>query len=243
MSSCLMCGKEFVGKRISKVYCSTKCVRLASKQRLNNIDNIIEIRKCRECGEEFKTSDSRKVFCKPRCKFSYRNRMKPKKQQPDRECKVCKKIFSPIPTQGSGSVCCSPECTEENILILQRARLQRERDSNGNEKFISKGSIWAKEDRLRNPDKYRDKDLQRHYGITLDEFNEMLEKQNGVCAICGNPETIVDKKTGNIRALAVDHCHKEGHVRALLCTGCNQGLGNFKDSIELLNKAITYLAT
>jgi dihydroorotase-like cyclic amidohydrolase len=51
----------------------------------------------------------------------------------------------------------------------------------------------------------------------------------------------MDKRTGKIRALAVDHDHKTGKVRALLCRNCNTGLGNFQDSPELLKTAIQYL--
>lgn len=240
MSECLMCGKEFVGKRITKAYCSTKCVRLASRKRLSK-ESVVEKRKCKECGKEFETTYLQQLFCEPRCKFTYRNRIKPKKQHPDRECKHCGKVFTPTPVKGFGNVCCSPECTEEHILTLQRARLTRERNAYNGDKFVSKGSIWAAKDRLENPDKYRDQDLQRSYGITLETYNKMLEAQGGVCKICGKPETAYEKKTGKVRALAVDHCHTKGHVRSLLCTGCNQGLGNFKDSIELLEKAVEYL--
>jgi len=83
--------------------------------------------------------------------------------------------------------------------------------------------------------------LKKQYGITLDEYDPMLEQQKGVCAICGEKETNLDTRTGRIFELAVDHCHETGKVRGLLCTKCNTGLGAFKDSVELLNKAINYL--
>ena len=59
----------------------------------------------------------------------------------------------------------------------------------------------------------RDYDLKHYYNITLAEYDQMFEDQKGVCAICGNPE--------NNRRLAVDHDHKTGKVRGLLCTRCN----------------------
>jgi hypothetical protein len=68
-----------------------------------------------------------------------------------------------------------------------------------------------------------------------------MELQKGTCAICRKPEVVMDKKVGRLRNLAVDHCHGKGHVRGLLCQGCNQGLGNFKDSPEILLAAIKYL--
>lgn len=78
-----------------------------------------------------------------------------------------------------------------------------------------------------------DRQLQRHYGITLEEYNAMLEKQNGVCAVCGKPP--------NGRRLHVDHDHKTGAVRGLLCSGCNTALGDVNDSMDILQRLIKYL--
>lgn len=69
----------------------------------------------------------------------------------------------------------------------------------------------------------------------------MLEAQNGVCAICGKPESRRSKKTGHIYALHVDHDHKTGDIRGLLCHHCNAGLGHFADNVEAMEKAIAYL--
>jgi Recombination endonuclease VII len=81
----------------------------------------------------------------------------------------------------------------------------------------------------------------KYFGITLSDFNQMLKNQNGVCAICSNPETKKSSKSDRIRELNVDHDHKTGKTRGLLCSECNSGLGRFKDSIEILGKAINYL--
>ena len=75
----------------------------------------------------------------------------------------------------------------------------------------------------------------RRYGISIDEYAELYRKQNGVCAICKS------KETGHKKRLSVDHCHETGEIRGLLCNSCNVGLGRFKDSIDLLTKAIEYL--
>ena len=76
--------------------------------------------------------------------------------------------------------------------------------------------------------------LKRDYGITLQQYNEMLETQGGVCAIC--------KKTcSRGKQLCVDHCHVTGEVRMLLCPRCNVGLGSFGDDPALLKEAIQYL--
>jgi hypothetical protein len=75
--------------------------------------------------------------------------------------------------------------------------------------------------------------LQNTYGITQEEYDAQLVRQNYGCAICGSESTK--------RKLAVDHCHATGKVRNLLCGPCNTGLGQFKDNPELLDKAAEYL--
>ena len=81
--------------------------------------------------------------------------------------------------------------------------------------------------------------LKSMYGITLDLYRTMFSKQNGRCAICRKSE--IQKIRGKIKALSVDHCHKTGKVRGLLCDSCNNGLGRFKDSLKLLALAMEYL--
>lgn len=79
--------------------------------------------------------------------------------------------------------------------------------------------------------------LKSNYGLTIDDYNELLESQNNVCAICGKEEA----RKGRKLPLVVDHCHTTDVVRGLLCQGCNLGLGHFKDDIDALEKAIVYL--
>lgn len=94
--------------------------------------------------------------------------------------------------------------------------------------------------RAMNPDKTKDRDLRRKYGITLADWQKMYDEQGGVCKICGTPETKVDRRQGVVRSLSVDHCHGTGKVRGLLCSDCNTAIGLFKHSEGLLNKAIKY---
>lgn len=83
--------------------------------------------------------------------------------------------------------------------------------------------------------KERDRHLRRTFGITSEDFNQMLDKQSGSCAIC----LITECKSGV--AFAVDHCHTTGAIRGLLCRDCNTSLGKFNDNIETLERAILYL--
>lgn len=78
------------------------------------------------------------------------------------------------------------------------------------------------------------------FGITPEQYLEMLEAQDGLCAICERPERSTDKK-GWTKALAVDHDHDTGAIRGLLCANCNKGIGNLGDSVETLIAAAAYL--
>jgi len=72
----------------------------------------------------------------------------------------------------------------------------------------------------------------RKYKLTVEFTEKLLSKE--VCDICGSPPT-------PRRRNCIDHCHTTGQVRGLLCEDCNKGLGRFKDSPDLLGKAIKYL--
>lgn len=82
--------------------------------------------------------------------------------------------------------------------------------------------------------------LKSRWGLTVDEFDSILEKQDGVCAICGQQEPTLDK-FGNPKRLSIDHNHKTKKIRKLLCSYCNRGLGFFQDDSTLLLKASLYL--
>jgi hypothetical protein len=101
---------------------------------------------------------------------------------------------------------------------------------------------WAREDRKRNPRKHKDITLRKSFGIGIDEFEAMQKAQDNKCAICNKTEKAKNPKTGEVRELAVDHCHNTGRVRSLLCTNCNTGLGGFMDDVQLLRKAVEYLS-
>ena len=94
--------------------------------------------------------------------------------------------------------------------------------------------------RLKYPERIKNHDLRSNHGIMLEEYNRMLELQNNVCAICGEPETSkeVNRK---VKSLAVDHNHKTGKIRGLLCGKCNKAIGLLQDNTELLQSAINYL--
>lgn len=89
------------------------------------------------------------------------------------------------------------------------------------------------ENRIRDAKTSKDNAYKKKYGMTLQDALGMLKSQNDACAMCAKQLTV---KTMN-----VDHCHKDGFVRGILCTGCNTGLGLLGDSIDGLKNAMDYL--
>jgi hypothetical protein len=85
----------------------------------------------------------------------------------------------------------------------------------------------------RRPEASRKARLKHFYGITPEAVEQMIEKQKGACACCGASD----------RRLVVDHCHKTGRVRGMLCSQCNVGIGYFGDCADRLLKAIAYLTS
>ncbi len=79
----------------------------------------------------------------------------------------------------------------------------------------------------------------RVYGLTIEKYLDMAEKQNFVCAICGKENFAMGEKHTGL--LVVDHNHATGEVRGLLCHNCNRALGLMQDTPELLRKAASYL--
>jgi hypothetical protein len=76
----------------------------------------------------------------------------------------------------------------------------------------------------------------RSYGITESEYNTIAESQNWKCKVCDQAHELIQ-----FSRLVVDHCHKNGGVRGLICQGCNMALGNAKDNPEILRKLADYL--
>ena len=86
-----------------------------------------------------------------------------------------------------------------------------------------------------NPERTRNNDLKRNYGITITEHRQMFEEQNGACAICKG------EGNGKWKKLCVDHDHSTGKVRELLCRNCNMVLGQVGDNVSILEEMIKYL--
>lgn len=103
------------------------------------------------------------------------------------------------------------------------------------------------ESKRRRPRQVRSAWMLRRYGITLEQFEELIQEQNGQCRICERgitTETQLDaqmKRRATVNTAVVDHDHATGKVRGALCMLCNRGLGDFKDNVSALERAVEYL--
>lgn len=119
----------------------------------------------------------------------------------------------------------------DNFQIKPRAKFDRS---------TLEGRVAYYRDRSKTDrDRYRGHELLSKFGITLDQYREMLVAQKGVCAVCKQPETAM--RNGQVMALSVDHCHATGAIRGLLCRDCNHSLGKFKDDPARFHSAANYI--
>jgi hypothetical protein len=115
----------------------------------------------------------------------------------------------------------------------RQARKLAENPEYARAQWVKRAIAWKR----RNPDRvriYHEITKLRQYGLTREDYQRMLDAQNGVCGICGGLCS-----TG--KRLGVDHDAATGRVRGLLCGSCNNGIGRFHHSVEKLQAAIRYL--
>lgn len=124
------------------------------------------------------------------------------------------------------------------IYAREYRRLNPEKTREANRKWRAENLDWLRESfkewAAKNPMKLENNRL-RKYGLTIKKWKRLLAKQGGACCICHETS-----KPGKPR-LAIDHDHKTGKVRGLLCSRCNTALGLLRDSAEIVQAAANYL--
>lgn len=115
------------------------------------------------------------------------------------------------------------------VKELKREVRRREQQLRNMTKAANDGQVTAKQRRA--PYAHGAVSRAKKYGITQESYMELLEIQQHRCAICGDT---MDKP-------CVDHSHTHGHVRGILCTRCNTGLGMFRDNVRFMERAIKYI--
>lgn len=132
-------------------------------------------------------------------------------------CKLCNKKFI---VSRKHRVYCSSKCSKKANDAVQR------------QWYVANKTLVLERGK-NNPNKsynYRKYVLKKKYNLTPEQHSKMILKQRGLCVICKKP-----------KKLFVDHSHKTGKVRGLLCPHCNSALGFFDDSVSILKRALRYL--
>lgn len=114
------------------------------------------------------------------------------------------------------------------------ARSKRYYDKNA-AKIVAYSRKWKQDNKEQAKKSDKNWQLKRYYGISLEDYNKLLEQQKGCCAICKKNESKFKK------GLVVDHDHKTGEVRSLLCPNCNFAIGYAQEDIVILEAMIKYL--
>lgn len=109
------------------------------------------------------------------------------------------------------------------MAMCKECTVERQR-----ELYVSRG--------YRSQEAKRRRHLKRRFGISLEQYEDMFEKQRGRYFLCGKPPGPND-----FGILDLDHCHKTKKIRKLLCRGCNLGLGGFRDNPTVLRRAAKYV--
>lgn len=227
--SCSFCGSE---KVIARGYCSPCYTRLRRNGSLEK-KNIPNTGKCFECDQP--------VMARGLCSLHYARQQHPLRN-------TWRLIRSRYPGD-------TPKKWERFDAFLadvgerptERHQLRRVHDD---KPYSARNVRWVEPVLNENKDYFtpeeralyvREWTLNRKYNIGKIEYDAMLEKQNGVCAICCEAEVFVNKKTGRFQEFSVDHDHTTGAVRGLLCMRCNRMLGYGRDDRNILSRAIAYL--
>jgi len=196
-----------------------------------NVDKNLE-----DFNKDPRNSDGRSGICRA-CKIesgrARREQLAKTTQRSAPTAKACSECTTTKPidefykdkvcVDGHSSIC--KECKTKKVYAWREANKDRYN--------ASQRAFQAKVD----PEKKYGAEIKRRYGCTLEQYNEMLVAQGGRCAVSGTLHNPAEKKG----RLYVDHDHKTGKVRQLLCGACNSLLGYAEDKIETLEAAIAYL--
>lgn len=193
----------------------------------NSTDLFSDRKICERCKEDKHVSDF--AFCK----YSQATRLRA-------TCKVCDS--NPLPKTPGFKTC--KDCG----LLLPLSDFYEHRCSSNKKLYPDSRCKACANHKRKNYEQSKPRKecsrrnwLKHFYGLTVAQYEAMAKAQLYLCAICGKPESRLDKD-GKPKNLCVDHCHATDKVRELLCSLCNHGLGHFLDDPRILHKAIEYLA-
>ncbi len=196
------------------------------------------VRQCPECGNEFSSRKWNAVLCSRRCNDAAHVKRQRAKVEATREVKACKQCGVNLAGLRLDATFCSTSCSTTwrnartgEALLASKAALNRTCTGCGGPiPPARRGNALYCSPTCKSTSR-------RHqaYGLTKAEL-DLLLSQHEQCAICGTSDW-------GERGPQVDHCHLMGPVRGILCSNCNQGLGRFRDSPDLLRAAAAYIDT
>lgn len=129
-------------------------------------------------------------------------------------------------------------CTQERLLCDFHTAKRNKDGYQGHCKSCQaeKSKLWKQENHERAYISNKAWELRTKYGMSIEEYDELLALQDNKCACCQ-----VRAPVGTRRPFNVDHDHGTGRVRGILCPSCNSGIGHLSDSLEGVLMAVTYL--
>jgi hypothetical protein len=150
------------------------------------------------------------------------------------------------------------ECFNEYRRNYNLKNIEKVKEKNKKYNALTKQrrEEWTRQDRKENPERHKEYGRRyyhlnfiqyqanrtaRKYGLSYDDYIEMIKLSNDKCAICNQEEKRRLGKQEKLTQLSIDHNHKNGKVRGLICYGCNLIIGYAEDNIQLLKNAISYL--
>lgn len=162
-------------------------------------------------------------------------------------CSDCGCRLAQQSSETSPSVCA--DCKNDRARNTYNPVIASEQNAKNYRDHREKRIESQRQRRLIDPVAQRRSTLFSKYGITVEQYDVMFAAQGGNCAACNRPEIEIDKRTGLLRKLSIDHDHAccPGSrscgqcIRGLLCGKCNRGIGSLGDDLESLRKMIVYL--
>jgi predicted nucleic acid-binding Zn ribbon protein len=264
-SKCEVCGKTFFVKSGRQKTCSNACSKQLKEQRLADFRStqlsVKKQRDCLICGKSFMAKTSQ-VTCSQACRdlhlHEYETRRARERRKTPRAvpCEWCGKTFVPVTHAKTCSAACralftkAKRAAKGQLLIERKCKVCGTKFRVGvlNNRTITcsakcrgirahekqKESYLARKTSRRGQ-ALRAENLKMRFRLTQEDYTRMLTAQRGKCAICGTSEP------GTSGVFAVDHDHRTGRIRGLLCRSCNVGIGNLRDEPTLLQAALKYL--
>jgi len=224
-----------------------KCSKCGNEYDINFFQVRIETGKRRTDCKLCQNAYHRQLYLEKLGKFKREVRAEDRETDPKR-CIRCKQI-KPLSDfsihnhkKGQHRNFCK-KCQAKWSKKFNKSRHGKELRKDWNEKNQEKIAQYRElykndpEKKVRSKQYHREYWLKENFNMTLEEYGNLLQRQNGRCAICGTDKPYLK---GN-KNFPVDHDPKTGMVRGLLCHNCNVGLGNFRHDLSLLQKAIDYL--